>query len=102
MLTLNPQRLAEGQLGLPQGFQDRLRDQQRRPQHSTGRAHIHDLILIGRELPSSITQTLPVCSAWSCSAFWLVNSLRDIPALLALSIDRREAGVLRIIHSERG
>ena len=34
-----------------QGFQERLGDQQGRPQHSTERAHIHDLVLIGRELP---------------------------------------------------
>src|SRR6202022_3044607 len=39
-LTLDPQRLAEWGLGLPQGFQDRLRDQQRRPQSPTERAHI--------------------------------------------------------------
>ena len=29
-----------------QGFQDRLGGQQGRPQHSTGGAHIHDLVLI--------------------------------------------------------
>jgi len=54
MLTLNPQRLAEGQLSLPRGFQDRLRDQQRRAQHSTGlpagdaegQAPISDIIAI--------------------------------------------------------
>src|ERR1700730_669485 len=33
-------------------------------------------------IPSN-THTLPVCSAWACNAFWLVNSLLGIPALLA-------------------
>jgi hypothetical protein len=36
------------------------------------------------------TQTLPVCSAWSCSCFWLVNSLRYIPALLGSQHTLRE------------